>query len=48
MCRMLGYSGPKLTLADLVSKPPHSLHRQSYEPREMVTGKVNADGYCAE
>ncbi|HEX9575520.1 MAG TPA: class II glutamine amidotransferase [Myxococcales bacterium] len=47
MCRMVGYIGPPLTPAELVQKPPHSLYAQSYRPREMTSGTVNADGWGA-
>lgn len=45
MCRLLAYSGPPLPAADLMVAPPHSLVVQSYSPREMTSGTVNADGY---
>lgn len=45
MCRHLAYLGPPVTLASLVLDPPHSLQRQSYEPREQNRGVVNADGF---
>lgn len=45
MCRILAYQGPPLTLDRLVSAPAHSLMAQSYAPKEMSSGVVNADGY---
>lgn len=45
MCRLIAYAGPPITLDALVSRPPHSLVRQSYEPREQRFGSVNADGF---
>lgn len=45
MCRILGYSGPPATLAELVLEPPHSLLQQSFQPREQKHGVVNADGF---
>jgi len=45
MCRILGYLGSPLLLDHLVSKPEHSLIVQSYQPREMTSGVVNADGF---
>ncbi|MGI5120870.1 ergothioneine biosynthesis protein EgtC [Marinactinospora thermotolerans] len=45
MCRHLAYLGPPVTLYDLLYTPPHSLHTQSYAPREQVHGSVNADGF---
>lgn len=47
MCRMAGYVGPPLRPAELVVKPAHSLYVQSYKPREMTSGVVNADGWGA-
>ncbi len=45
MSRLLGYMGPKISIASAVIEPPHSLVEQSYAPREMVTGTINADGF---
>ncbi|GAA1342735.1 ergothioneine biosynthesis protein EgtC [Catellatospora bangladeshensis] len=46
MCRHLGYLGPAVPIAALVHDPPHSLLRQSYQPRDMrAGGTVNVDGY---
>ena len=46
MCRMVGYLGErKASLASLVLEPEHSLLVQSYAPREMLSGVVNADGF---
>jgi len=47
MCRMVGYVGPAMAQAELWTGPPHSLHVQSYRPREMASGTVNADGFGA-
>lgn len=48
MCRMIGYlGGPEVTLSSLVLEPDHSLLVQSYAPREMISGVVNADGFGA-
>jgi ergothioneine biosynthesis protein EgtC len=44
MCRLLGYLGPKIHLDSLLYKPEHSLLIQSYQPKEMTSGVVNADG----
>ena len=44
---MVGYVGPPLRPAELVLKPAHSLYVQSYRPREMTSGVVNADGWGA-
>ncbi|TMA27162.1 MAG: ergothioneine biosynthesis protein EgtC [Deltaproteobacteria bacterium] len=47
MCRMAGYAGPAIRLGEIVSAPVHSLLVQSYRPREMQSGTVNADGFGA-
>jgi ergothioneine biosynthesis protein EgtC len=44
MCRLLGYLGAKIQLDHLLYKPEHSLLVQSYQPQEMTSGVVNADG----
>lgn len=45
MCRLLGYIGSSIPLDYILSKPEHSLIVQSYQPREMKSGVVNADGF---
>ncbi len=45
MCRLLGYLGPTIPLDSLLYKPEHSLIVQSYQPQEMTSGVVNADGF---
>ncbi len=45
MCRLLGYLGQPITLNPLLEEPEHSLIVQSYQPREMTSGVVNADGF---
>lgn len=45
MCRLLGYLGPAVELDHLLTKPEHSLVVQSYQPREMTAGLLNADGF---
>jgi gamma-glutamyl hercynylcysteine S-oxide hydrolase len=44
---MVGYVGPAIRPAELISAPAHSLYVQSYRPREMTSGVVNADGWGA-
>ncbi|MDQ1372757.1 MAG: gamma-glutamyl hercynylcysteine S-oxide hydrolase [Actinomycetota bacterium] len=44
MCRLLGYLGPPTTLQALLYDPSHSLHEQSWAPRDQRSGVVNADG----
>lgn len=45
MCRLLGYLGVPRSLETLLLKPEHSLVVQSYQPREMTAGLLNADGF---
>lgn len=45
MCRLLGYFGTPLLLEQLIYAPDHSLIVQSYQPKEMTSGVVNADGF---
>jgi glutamine amidotransferase len=45
MCRHLAYSGPALSLHDLLWRPEFSLLEQASAPRMQRYGRVNADGY---
>jgi glutamine amidotransferase len=46
VCRIVAYvGGPEMTLSSLVLEPEHSLLVQSYAPKEMMSGVVNADGF---
>jgi len=45
MCRLLGYLGLPVQLDHLLYQPAHSLIAQSYQPREMTAGLLNADGF---
>ncbi|MEU6843472.1 ergothioneine biosynthesis protein EgtC [Streptomyces sp. NPDC046716] len=45
MCRHLAYLGPPVALNEVLNAPPHSLFRQSWEPRRQRHGTVNADGF---
>src|SRR5918911_5629744 len=48
MCRMVAYLGEKkVSLSSLILEPEHSLLVQSYAPKEMMSGVVNADGFGA-
>ena len=48
MCRMVAYLGEtEIPLSALVLDPEHSLLVQSYAPKEMMSGVVNADGFGA-
>jgi glutamine amidotransferase len=43
---MVAYlGGPEVTLSSVVLEPKHSLLVQSYAPKEMMSGVVNADGF---
>src|SRR3712207_2650734 len=43
---MVGHlGGPGVTLSSVVLEPEHSLLVQSYAPKEMMSGVVNADGF---
>ena len=45
MCRLTAYVGEPVTADALVFGGTHSLLEQSYVPRELLQGHVNADGY---
>ena len=45
MCRLSAYVGKPLAADALVFGGAHSLLEQSYAPRELLYGHVNADGY---
>ncbi|MBW4538957.1 MAG: ergothioneine biosynthesis protein EgtC [Myxacorys chilensis ATA2-1-KO14] len=45
MCRLLGYLGSPISLEQVLCQPEHSLIVQSYQPKEMKSGVVNADGF---
>jgi len=45
MCRLLGYLGDTVQMYDLLYQPKHSLIVQSYQPKEMTAGLLNADGF---
>jgi ergothioneine biosynthesis protein EgtC len=45
MCRLMGYLGIPRFLDTLILKPEHSLVVQSYQPRQMTAGLLNADGF---
>ena len=46
MCRIAAYLGKEqIPLSSLVLEPEHSLLVQSYAPKEMMSGVVNADGF---
>ena len=45
MCRLLAYLGSPEYLESLLYNHEHSLITQSYQPQEMMSGTVNADGF---
>lgn len=45
MCRLVLYVGEPVSPALLVFGGGHSLYEQSWRPREMLHGSVNADGW---
>ncbi len=45
MCRLITYIGTPLSPGHLVFSGSHSLYEQSWAPRELLSGSVNADGY---
>ena len=45
MCRHVLYLGEPVTLAEVLTEPPHSLYQQSWAPRLQRYGTVNADGF---
>jgi gamma-glutamyl hercynylcysteine S-oxide hydrolase len=45
MCRLAAYLGTEITLSQFLQKPEHSLIKQSWAPKEMQDGTINADGY---
>jgi glutamine amidotransferase len=48
MCRIAAYLGEeKIPLSSFILEPEHSLLVQSYAPKEMMSGVVNADGFGA-
>jgi predicted glutamine amidotransferase len=45
MCRLVAYIGDPISPVQLVFGGSHSLYEQSWAPRELLSGSVNADGY---
>lgn len=45
MCRLVAFHGSPTPLSRLVFGGSHSLYRQSWAPRELLSGSVNADGW---
>ena len=45
MCRLLAYIGEPIQGDRLLLQPEHSLEVQSYRPKEMTAGLLNADGF---
>lgn len=45
MCRLIAYVGEPISARHLVFDGTHSLYEQSWAPAELLSGRVNADGY---
>ena len=45
MCRFVAYLGQATKLERVIIEPEHSLVIQSFQPAEMTSGVVNADGF---
>ena len=45
MCRLLAYLGEPTQGDRLILEPAHSIEVQSYQPKEMTAGLLNADGF---
>jgi glutamine amidotransferase len=45
MCRLIAYVGRPISPAHLVFDGTHSLHEQTWAPREQLSGRLNVDGY---
>lgn len=45
MCRIAAYLGSPISLRTFMREHAHSLYKQSWAAKELVTATVNADGY---
>ncbi len=45
MCRLAAYLGTEISLSVFLQEHEHSLLQQSWAPKEMQDGTLNADGY---
>ena len=45
MCRLAAYLGTEISLSAFLQEHEHSLIQQSWAPKEMQDGTLNADGY---
>ncbi len=45
MCRLAAYLGTEISLSVFIQEHEHSLVQQSWAPKEMQDGTLNADGY---
>ena len=45
MCRLAAYLGSEISLSEFLLEPEHSLIKQSWAPKEMREGTINADGF---
>ncbi|GMR11935.1 MAG: ergothioneine biosynthesis protein EgtC [Gemmatimonadota bacterium] len=46
MCRIVVYAGERAPVAPVMYGGEHSLHDQSFRPKELMDGSLNADGYA--
>jgi predicted glutamine amidotransferase len=45
VCRLVAYLGAPISTRQLVFGGAHPLYEQSWTPRELLSGSINADGY---
>ncbi len=45
MCRLVIYKGAEIPISRLIFDPPHSVFKQSFDAKEMLSGNMNADGF---
>ncbi len=45
MCRLAAYLGPEIPLERFLLDPEHNLIKQSWQPRELRSATLNADGF---
>lgn len=45
MCRLAAYLGSERSLEEFIISQPHSLYKQSWQPKEMREATLNADGF---
>ncbi len=45
MCRFVAYGGQPIVLKDIILDVPHSIFKQSFDAKEMLSGHMNGDGF---